>query len=152
MDINNNNNAVYLNGVLDAISVFCDDTDFVSMYGAICLEPGSSRDRSVLVKGLNIFSPNTIIDSSEVVEWSGRFNFLFNKWVKKKLLTDNSSVSMSDRIEQLYELIYEKIESGGEVVNSLHICLTGDNWEYDAECLVLDYGNECYALYFMYSD
>jgi hypothetical protein len=147
--------AAFLDGVFQVIALLCEDTDFVPTYGVIHLKRGSVDDRNILLDGLKKYSEYSQVTYKAVTEWDSCLKFLLDKWVMKKIPAKHDKlVTYNDRVENLYQFIFESIsdhESGGGI-QSKHVVLSGDWWDYDAEGIIIDDGIHCYLIYFMFSD
>jgi hypothetical protein len=147
--------AAFLDGVFQVIALLCEDTDFVPSYGVIHLKRGSINDNNMLLDGLRKYSEYSQISCKAVTEWNSCLKLLLDKWVMKKIpVKHDKLVTYYDRIEYLYQFIFESIsdDKDGKDIQSKHICLSGDWWDYDAEGIIIDDGIYCYLIYFMFSD
>jgi len=147
------NKSIFLDGALRAISVFCDYTDYVSMFGSIPLELGVIRNKTLLLDVLNKKVPGTNITESKLVSRKECLENLLDKWISKPLYKKtNGAWPLAEDFEQFFEFLEEFIDEGNTSTEAMHIKLTGSNWEYDAEGLVIEDSTEAYFLFFMYSD
>lgn len=155
MSIQQSGKAEFVDGILNTVSIFCSDTDFVPMYGVVTLSDGSLDDSVLLQKSFDEFYKNTRLTEIKEVEWTEDLKLIFDRWVIKCLsVPNNRFLSLPDHVEALYDFLCEVIQGEKESngIKAKHIQLSGGEWGYDAECLAVDDGEESYALYFMYSD
>lgn len=146
-----------LDSFFRAISFFCDDSNYVAMYGAIDLGHCNINSKEFLEKTLKK-KLNSVTDLIlfEESDWKESLKILFNKWFYLRLCSkNNKSINTNDHYESLCEYIFEMLSELGfyDDAASKFVELSGKEWKHEAQGIALQSSQgKSILLYFMSSD